>query len=96
MAITSLLLKNLQDRNDAANGSCALRVDEVRDRGSPSRESHYASQGLLVTRRNVQLTQSTRFMDVIEPALRLRVARGLAGTKRYHRRMIIIYTSAPA
>ena len=38
------------------NGSCALRVDEVRDRGSPSCEWQYTSQSLLVTRREAQLT----------------------------------------
>ena len=44
--------------NDAANGSCPLSVDEVRDGGSPNRESQYTSQGLLVTRRKVQLARS--------------------------------------
>ena len=42
--------------NDTVNGSYALSVDEVRDRGSPNRESQHTSQGLLVTRRDVQLT----------------------------------------
>ena len=30
---------------DTANGSCALSVDKVRDRGSPNRESQHTSQG---------------------------------------------------
>ena len=46
--------------NDAANGSCPLSADEVRDRGSPNREWKNTSQGLLVTHREVQLTQSFR------------------------------------
>ena len=41
--------------NDAANGSCPLSVDEVRDRGSPNREWQNTSQGLLVTHREVPL-----------------------------------------
>ena len=46
--------------NDAANGSCTLSVDEVRDRGSPSLEWQHTSQGLLVTRRQRGPAQVTR------------------------------------
>ena len=38
--------------NDAANGSSALRADEVRDRESPNCESQYLSQGLVVACRS--------------------------------------------
>ena len=72
--------------DDAANVSCALSVDEVRDRGSPSRESQHTSQGLLVTRREVQLT-FPKYPDVIEPALRLCVVWGPMGTKMPYRQM---------
>ena len=44
--------------NDAANGSYALGVDEVSDRGSPNHESQHTSQDLLVT---CQLTKQQVF-----------------------------------
>ena len=58
-----------------------------RDRISPNHESQHASQGLLVTHKEVQLAQSFPVLpDVIEPALRLRIVRGPAGIKMpYHR-----------
>ena len=34
--------------NDAANGSCPPSVDEIRNGGSPNRETQYSSQDLLV------------------------------------------------
>ena len=44
--------------NDAANGSYALGVDEVSDRGSPNHELQHTSQDLLVT---CQLTKQQVF-----------------------------------
>ena len=43
--------------SNAANGSCPVSPYEVRDRGSPNRESQYTSQGLLVRSREAQLTR---------------------------------------
>ena len=47
--------------NDAANGSYALSLDEVRGRGSPNRESQHTSQDLLVT---CQLSLSSKSFPV--------------------------------
>ena len=41
--------------------SCALSVDEVRDRGRLNRESQYTSQGLLVTHSEVPLSLSSLY-----------------------------------
>jgi len=45
------LLALVASFNDATNGTCSQSIDEVKDRGSPNRESQYPSQGLVVTLR---------------------------------------------